>query len=58
MLEGDSVQQLEANLNAPECGNGVMVEANFDYDRSALSANAKANACSFDLSGRRELHLM
>src|ERR1700687_220484 len=58
LLEAESVQQFEANLSTPKCRNGVMVGANFDYDRPTLLANAKTNACSFDLRCRHELHLM
>src|SRR5260370_12632677 len=52
LLEGDSVQQFEANLNAPERGNGVMVESSFDDDRPTLPAYAKPNPCSYDLRCR------
>jgi len=58
LRESDSVQQLEAKLNAPKCRNSVMVRANFDCDRPTLPANAKTDTCSFDLGCRQESNLM
>jgi len=58
LLEGDSVQEFEAQLSALECGNGLMVGANFDYDRPNLPANTKRNTCFFDLSCRHDFHLL
>src|SRR5208282_2098245 len=55
LFQGDSVQQFEANLHSPKCGNRVMVGANIDYDRPSLPANAKTNTCSFDLTCRHQL---
>jgi len=52
LLKGDSIQQFEADLKAPERGNGVMVKASFNDDRPTLPANAKPNPCSFDLRCR------
>src|SRR5260370_35075762 len=36
LREGDSVQQFEANLNAPEPGNAVLVQTSFDDERATL----------------------
>jgi hypothetical protein len=57
LIQADSVQEFEAKLNATERGNGVMVGANLDDDRTTLPANAKTNTCLFNPICSHELHL-